>query len=40
MAVGVGPGAPRVRAGQHVATEIDGLGRLENRFVAPTGDAS
>ncbi len=37
LMVGVGPGAPRVRAGQHVATEIDGLGRLDNRFVAATG---
>ncbi len=40
LMVGVGPDAPRVRAGQQVATEIDGLGRLENRFVAPIGDGS
>lgn len=40
LMVGVAPGAPRVRAGQQVATEIDGLGRLENRFVAPVGDRS
>lgn len=34
LMLGVGIGAPRVRAGQRVAIEIDGLGRLENRFVA------
>ncbi len=34
LMLGVGAGAPRVRAGQQVAIEIDGLGRLENRFVA------
>jgi len=33
LMLGVSAGAPRVRAGQHVAIEIDGLGRLENRFV-------
>jgi 5-oxopent-3-ene-1,2,5-tricarboxylate decarboxylase / 2-hydroxyhepta-2,4-diene-1,7-dioate isomerase len=33
LAVGVASPAPRVRAGQHVMIEIDGLGRLENRFV-------
>jgi len=32
LAVGVAHPAPRVRAGQHVSIEIDGLGRLENRF--------
>jgi len=26
--------APRVRAGQRARIEIDGVGRLENRFVA------
>ena len=36
LMLGVGRGAPRVRAGQCVAIEIDGLGRLENRFVAET----
>jgi 5-oxopent-3-ene-1,2,5-tricarboxylate decarboxylase / 2-hydroxyhepta-2,4-diene-1,7-dioate isomerase len=34
LLVGVPAGAPRVHAGQWVAIEIDGLGRLENRFVA------
>ena len=34
LMTGVAPGAPRVRAGQQVAIEIDGLGRLENHFVA------
>jgi len=34
LMLGVSAGAPRVRAGQQVAIEIDGLGRLENRFVA------
>jgi 5-oxopent-3-ene-1,2,5-tricarboxylate decarboxylase / 2-hydroxyhepta-2,4-diene-1,7-dioate isomerase len=33
LAVGVASPAPRVRAGQRVTIEIDGLGRLENRFV-------
>jgi 5-oxopent-3-ene-1,2,5-tricarboxylate decarboxylase/2-hydroxyhepta-2,4-diene-1,7-dioate isomerase len=42
LLVGVPPGAPRVRAGQGVAIEIDGIGRLENRFVAeaPSGAGS
>ena len=34
LMVGVAAGAPRVRAGQQVAIEIDGLGRLENSFQA------
>jgi 5-oxopent-3-ene-1,2,5-tricarboxylate decarboxylase / 2-hydroxyhepta-2,4-diene-1,7-dioate isomerase len=34
LMTGVPHGAPRVRAGQTVAIEVDGLGRLENRFVA------
>ena len=34
LMTGVGHGAPKVHAGQRVAIEIDGLGRLENRFVA------
>jgi 5-oxopent-3-ene-1,2,5-tricarboxylate decarboxylase/2-hydroxyhepta-2,4-diene-1,7-dioate isomerase len=34
LLLGVAAGAPRARAGQHVAIEIDGLGRLENRLVA------
>ena len=33
LMAGVAHGAPKVRAGQHVAIEIDGLGRLENRIV-------
>jgi 5-oxopent-3-ene-1,2,5-tricarboxylate decarboxylase / 2-hydroxyhepta-2,4-diene-1,7-dioate isomerase len=33
LAVGVASPAPRVRAGQRVCVEIDGLGRLENSFV-------
>ena len=39
LMVGVAAGAPRVRAGQHVVIEIDGLGRLENRFVAERTEA-
>lgn len=35
LMVGVAAGAPRVHAGQRVAVEIDGIGRLENSFVAP-----
>ena len=34
LMIGVPHGAPRGRAGQRSAIEIDGLGRLENRFVA------
>jgi 5-oxopent-3-ene-1,2,5-tricarboxylate decarboxylase/2-hydroxyhepta-2,4-diene-1,7-dioate isomerase len=34
LMLGVSHGAPRVRAGQTVAIEIEGLGRLENRFEA------
>ena len=34
LLVGVLPTRPRVRAGQSVAIEIDGIGRLENRFAA------
>ena len=34
LMTGVPHGAPRVRAGQRSAIEIDGLGRLESRFVA------
>jgi 5-oxopent-3-ene-1,2,5-tricarboxylate decarboxylase/2-hydroxyhepta-2,4-diene-1,7-dioate isomerase len=34
LLTGVPPGAPRVHAGQTVAIEIDGLGRLENEFIA------
>jgi 5-oxopent-3-ene-1,2,5-tricarboxylate decarboxylase/2-hydroxyhepta-2,4-diene-1,7-dioate isomerase len=34
LAVGAAAPAPRVRPGQLVRIEIDGLGRLENRFVA------
>jgi 5-oxopent-3-ene-1,2,5-tricarboxylate decarboxylase/2-hydroxyhepta-2,4-diene-1,7-dioate isomerase len=34
LAVGVASPAPRVRAGQRARIEIDGLGRLENPFVA------
>lgn len=33
LLVGVPENAPRVRAGDRVAIEIDGLGRLENAFV-------
>lgn len=33
LAVGVASPAPRIRAGQRVRVEIDGLGRLENAFV-------
>ncbi len=36
LLVGVSAGAPQVRAGQRVAIEIDGIGRLENAFVAQT----
>ncbi len=34
LAAGVAAPAPRVRAGQRVSIEIDGLGRLETPFVA------
>lgn len=34
LAVGAAAPAPRVRAGQTVAIEIDGLGTLTNRFLA------
>ncbi len=37
LLLGVSADAPRVRAGQHVVIEIDGVGRLENRFVAEGG---
>jgi len=33
LAVGAACPAPRVRAGEHVRIEIEGLGRLENRFI-------
>ncbi len=39
LLVGVPPGAPRVRAGQGVAIEIDGVGRLENGFIAEAATA-
>jgi 5-oxopent-3-ene-1,2,5-tricarboxylate decarboxylase / 2-hydroxyhepta-2,4-diene-1,7-dioate isomerase len=34
LMIGVAHGAPRVRAGQQVTIEIDGVGRLVNRFEA------
>jgi 5-oxopent-3-ene-1,2,5-tricarboxylate decarboxylase/2-hydroxyhepta-2,4-diene-1,7-dioate isomerase len=34
LMAGVAPGAPRVGAGARVASEIDGLGRLETRVLA------
>ena len=34
LMLGVAAGAPRARAGQHVAIAIAGLGRLENLFIA------
>ena len=34
LLLGMAPGAPQVAAGQGVAIEIEGLGRLHNRFVA------
>lgn len=37
LMLGVSAGAPRARAGQEVAIEIEGLGRLVNRFIAETG---
>ena len=40
LLAGVSPGAPRVRAGQAVAVEIDALGRLENRVVAEAAAGS
>jgi 5-oxopent-3-ene-1,2,5-tricarboxylate decarboxylase/2-hydroxyhepta-2,4-diene-1,7-dioate isomerase len=40
LLLGVPPGAPRVRAGQSVAIEVDGIGRLENRFVAEAASGS
>ncbi|WP_198970712.1 fumarylacetoacetate hydrolase family protein [Xylophilus sp. ASV27] len=38
LMLGVSAGAPRVRAGQQVRIEIEGLGQLDNRFV-PEGAA-
>jgi 5-oxopent-3-ene-1,2,5-tricarboxylate decarboxylase/2-hydroxyhepta-2,4-diene-1,7-dioate isomerase len=35
----VAAGAPRARAGQRVAIAVDGLGRLENPFIAEEADA-
>jgi 5-oxopent-3-ene-1,2,5-tricarboxylate decarboxylase/2-hydroxyhepta-2,4-diene-1,7-dioate isomerase len=41
LLLGVAAGAPRVRAGQRAAVEIDGLGRLELAFAAEAaGDAA
>ena len=40
LMMGVPHGAPQVRAGQRTAIEIDGLGRLENRFVAHAEEAA
>ena len=37
LLAGVAPGAPKVGAGDAVAVEIDGLGRLETRVVAGPG---
>lgn len=37
LMLGVSAGAPRAKAGQEVAIEIEGLGRLVNRFIAETG---
>ena len=34
LSVGVAAGAPRVRAGQRVSIKINGLGQLDNSFVA------
>lgn len=34
LLLGASAGAPRVRAGQRVRIEIDGLGRLDNHFIA------
>ena len=39
LLVGVPEGAPRVRAGDRVAIEIDGLGRLEHDVVAEGAEA-
>ena len=36
LLVGVPHGVPRARAGQSIAIEIDGLGRLENTLVRET----
>ena len=36
LMLGVSAGAPLVHAGQTVAIEIEGVGRLENRFTADT----
>ncbi len=33
LLLGVSAGAPRVRAGQQVCIEIEGLGQLDNRFI-------
>jgi 5-oxopent-3-ene-1,2,5-tricarboxylate decarboxylase/2-hydroxyhepta-2,4-diene-1,7-dioate isomerase len=39
LLAGSAPGGARVRAGAHVAVEIDDLGRLETRLVAGKGSA-
>lgn len=39
LMLGVSAGAPRVKAGQEVAIEIEGVGRLVNRFVAEAATA-
>lgn len=37
LLLGASAGAPRVRAGQRVRIEIDGLGQLDNHFIAEGG---
>lgn len=36
LSVGVAAGAPRVCAGQRVTIDIEGIGQLDNSFVAET----
>jgi 5-oxopent-3-ene-1,2,5-tricarboxylate decarboxylase/2-hydroxyhepta-2,4-diene-1,7-dioate isomerase len=38
LTIGVAANAPRARAGDRIAIEIEGLGRLENELVASTAD--
>ena len=40
LTIGVPAGAPRARAGDRIAVEIEGLGRLENELVASGSRAS
>jgi 5-oxopent-3-ene-1,2,5-tricarboxylate decarboxylase/2-hydroxyhepta-2,4-diene-1,7-dioate isomerase len=40
LTIGVAANAPRARAGDRIAVEIEGLGRLENELVAAAAERS